>query len=415
MLATLLCAAATLCVAPSPSENAPGEDDRMPRLGTWHGWLDCPGGDLPFGLQLEAVDGGLFANILNGPEIQRVERVEVDGEHIVLHLDPYDATLQAQISADGARLDGQWVRDRGEASPTTLEFHATFGARPRFQLVEMKRVVDFELDGRWKVQFSESAEHAVGIFRTKDVLAQGTFLTTLGDYRFNAGVFDGQVLELSCFDGAHAFLFEAHAQHDGSLKGKFWSRDVWVEDWTAVRDAEVALPDPFGLTRWTGAVPLSELAFPDLEGAPRRLDDPAFAGQARLIVVFGSWCPNCNDETQYLVELHDRYADRGLSILGLAFEFGDDLARQTRTLQRYKAHHGARYPVLIAGTADKAQASAAFPLLDRVRAFPTTIFMDADGAVAAIYTGFSGPATGAEHQRLRDAFEARIERLLRAR
>jgi hypothetical protein len=35
--------------------------------------------------------------------------------------------------------------------------------------------------------------------------------------------------------------------------------------------------------------------------------------------------------------------------------------------------------------------------------------------VAAIYTGFSGPATGAEHQRLRDAFEARIERLLRAR
>ena len=50
----------------------------------------------------------------------------------------------------------------------------------------------------------------------------------------------------------------------------------------------------------------------------------------RLIVIFGTWCPNCYDQTKYLVELDERYGDKGLSILGLAFEFGDDLDRQRR-------------------------------------------------------------------------------------
>ena len=53
-----------------------------------------------------------------------------------------------------------------------------------------------------------------------------------------------------------------------------------------------------------------------------------------------------------------------------------------------------------------------FPLIDRIRAYPTTLFLDAGGRVRAVYTGFSGPATGEAHRRLRQAFEARIELLL---
>jgi len=48
-----------------------------------------------------------------------------------------------------------------------------------------------------------------------------------------------------------------------------------------------------------------------------------------------------------------------------------------------------------------------------VRAYPTTVFLRADGSVRAVHQGFSGPATGAEHQKLRQDFERLIAELLR--
>jgi len=389
--------------------------------GQWRGTLECPGGELPFGLSIEEPrPGELVGWLINGPERHRVPRLEaVEPGGIVpqyrLHLDPYDAYLEFVLVA--GELRGEWVRYRGESSETRLPFRATSGAdAPRFDLGEVDPQAAVSLAGRWRVDFSSSEEDAVGLLEVEDDgTVVGTFLTTLGDYRWLAGATDGRSLRLSVFDGAHAFLFAATAQEDGSLAGDFWSRDSWHETWTAVKDPQAALPDPFGLTTWTGALPLGELAFPDLDGKRRALDEEAFAGKVRLLVLFGSWCPNCYDETRYLVELHRRYGERGLSILGLAFEFGDDLARQTRVLKRYVQHQGVEYPILIAGTSDKAKASEAFPLLDRVRSYPTTVFLDAKGEVLAVHTGFSGPATGDAHRRLRAGFERLIEGALAGR
>jgi thiol-disulfide isomerase/thioredoxin len=385
-------------------------------LGPWRGVLDCPGGELPFGFELaRAADGTLDAVLINGSERRALSRVELSREgdrtRLVIHCDPYDSRLEAKL--DGDRLSGEWIRYRNADSETRLPFHARAGAASRFDQRTPGDTPVAAIAGRWRVNFSSSDDPAVGLFEVQPGgRVEGTFLTTLGDYRTLEGVFDGRLLRLSVFDGAHAFLFKATTQDDGSLAGGFWSRDSWHETWTAVLDPEAKLPDGFGLTRWTGSVPLSQLAFPDLEGRLRALDDEAFAGRARLMVLFGSWCPNCYDETHYLTELHERFGDRGLSILGLAFEFGDDLERQRRVLKRYVEHHGVKYPILIAGTSDKAKASQAFPLLDRVRAYPTTIFMDAKGQVRAVYTGFSGPATGAAHAKLRERFETLVEELL---
>lgn len=382
--------------------------------GTWRGALDCPGGEIPFGLTFEEGEAGPVGWLENGPERLRMPRLEaVQPGGIVpgyrLHLDPYDSFLE--FAHVGDELLGEWVRYQGTARESRLLFQAqpAEGA-PRFALGEPKADAVAGLSGRWSVDFSSSKDNAVGLFQaSKNGAVSGTFLTTLGDYRWLAGATDGKVLKLSVFDGAHAFLFSARVTGGGTLSGDFWSRDSWHETWTAVKDPEAQLPDPFGLTSWTGALPLGELTFPDLSGKPRKLDDPAFGGKVRLLVLFGSWCPNCYDETHYLVELHRRYSGRGLSILGLAFEHGDDLSTQTQRLESYAAHHKVEYPILIAGTSDKARASEAFPLLDQVRSFPTTIFLDSKGEVLAVHTGFSGPATGEAHGRLRQRFEALIE------
>ena len=88
------------------------------------------------------------------------------------------------------------------------------------------------IEGRWSVQFDSDDEPAVAIFRTRpDGAVLGTFLTTTGDYRYLAGGYrDGRLL-LSCFDGAHAFLFDARRLDDGTLSGDFWSRDSWAKSW----------------------------------------------------------------------------------------------------------------------------------------------------------------------------------------
>jgi thiol-disulfide isomerase/thioredoxin len=391
---------------------AEGQDVKSePQTGPWLGWLESPGGDIPFDLALNKIGTRWTATLKNADERISVKRIDWDGSALVLHLAPYDSTMRGRVLDDGKRMAGEWKRYTGKNTWTRMRFGAVAGERPRFR---MKRPEPGspKIDGRWAVQFAQDEHPSVGVFETlDDGTVQGTFLTTLGDYRYNGGFFDGERLFLSTFDGAHAFLFKARIQDDGTLAGDFWSRDAWHDTWTGKRDPEATLPDPLGLTKWVGGVPLKDVFFPDLDGRRRSLADPLFEGRARLFVLFGTWCPNCNDATDYLVELDRKYGDKGLSIIGLAFEFGDDFKRNSDTVRAYAEHHGAQYPMLIAGTSDKAEASEAFPLLDRVRAFPTFIFIDAMGIVRGVYTGFSGPATGRENVRLREQFEGLVEEL----
>lgn len=358
----------------------------------------------------------MAAWLINGEERISVGPAIVRGGYFRLELPPYRSRIIAQLRGNMVEMVGRWERHKGSDWVKETHFHAKQSGQPRFAAPERgpTAATIAALQGRWRVRFEQSSDDAVGLFEVDtNGIAKGTFLTTVGDYRFLAGRVLGRTLHLSCFDGAHAFLFRADLGEDGTLRGDFWSRASWHETWTAKKDPDVELPDAFGLTRWTGsAAALGELSYPDVDGKMRRLDDPEFGGRARLLVVFGTWCPNCTDLTRALLDLHARYSDRGLSILGLAFEFGDEPAARAEAVRTYRAHHGMRWPVLIAGPNDKAKASAAFPLLDRVRSYPTTIFMGASGEVEAVYTGFSGPATGELHRRLLARYEQLITRLL---
>ena len=395
-------AAATLTVAEVSFETNP-----VP--GLWDAAIEGPGGPIDFGLELEAKpDNDFSAWIRNAEERLPVGTFALRGRRLKMELHPYESMILAEVSDDGRSMKGTWVRQRGSAQATRMPFRAALPAPGP----KATNAAATKMGGRWRVDFSSSEEPAVALLEQSGSRVTGTILTTVGDYRFLAGSVEDSTLTLSVFDGAHAFRFQATIQADGSLQGDFWSRDTWHETFTAVLDDKVQMPDPYGLSQWTGDVALGDLAFPDLLRKRRALNDPAFAGRARLIVLFGTWCPNCYDETRYLNELVGRYGDRGLSVLGLAFEFEDSLNDQIAAVQRYANRMQVSYPILIAGPTDKAKASEAFPALDRVRAYPTTLFLNAKGEVQAVHTGFSGPATGQRHVRLREDFENRIERLL---
>lgn len=428
----MLVIALIACLAQAPRVEAPSPS------GAWEAWLESPGGKLHFELLL-SLDGESkpAAHFANEGEIVAVPVVHWSStsRELVLGFEPYESRITATTDDDGHEMSGSWRKRKGAQAWTEMRFGArkpSVTANPAAAEARRARVrasISSAGDphelwmGAWSVRFASDAQASIAVFQhakdgcfletTPDRFA-GTFLTTLGDYRYLSGVIGagGDRISLSCFDGAHAFLFKAKMLEDGSLEGEFWSGDSWHDTWKAVRDDHAALPDPFGLTKTVKGVQLDELSFPDVDGVARKLGDERFAGKARLVQLFGTWCPNCNDETRYLRELDQRYRERGLSIVGLAFELTGDFERDAGQVRKYAAHHDIAYPLLVAGVSDKKKASERFPLLDRVRAYPTTLFVDAAGRVRAVHQGFSGPATGREHQKLREDFERLIETML---
>lgn len=412
----------------SLAQGAGGAPDRAP-IGSWRAWVETPGGSLPF--RLEVARGGgagaLRAWMVNGPERLEIPVVSFADGTLTLKIDYFDSAIEARVVDGGDRLEGSWSKRRGPEEVATLPFGARLGEFPLFEQIKPARGTPWapreQVAGRWRVRFKDDPDGAIGVFEIdEEGGALGTFLTPTGDYRSLAGVFDGTRLRLSCFDGSHAFLFDARVVSAGgpgggggvSLEGDFWSGAHAHDTWTATRDDSATLPDAWGQTApvvMAGAG-LGELEFLDQSGAPRRLDDPAFAGQARIIEVFGSWCPNCFDATHYLKELHQTYGPRGLAILGIAFEVTGDRTRDLAQIRTYVRRTGIEWPVLLGGRANKEEASRALPMIDRLRSYPTFLFVDGSGRVRAVYTGFSGPATGAEHRKLRAGFTRLIEAML---
>ncbi len=406
-------AAAQVADPPLPTTAPPGHNLA---LGPWRAWLECPGGELPFGLEIGQDDRAQWqAFVVNGARQERVPIVNVVGDKLILGFDQYDASIVGTISADGRRIAGEWKILKRKEVYHKLPFHAVAGVAPRFApTADAGTTTEPSVfDGRWQVEFSKGTDAAVGQFAAgPDGRATGTFLTTSGDYRFLEGRVDGPRLRLSTYDGAHAFLFDARLDEQGALRGDFWSGEQYHDTWTARRDAKAQLPDGFRRPAEGCEAQLDRLVFYEYDGTKRALDDPQFAGKAMIVEVFGSWCPNCHDAADFLVELHHRYRGRGLVVVGVAFEITGNFLRDAKQVKRFAAVHGVEFPLLIGGIADRAVVQRSFPWIEPFGGYPTTVFIDGAGRVRALHSGFAGPATGDEHRKLRTRFESMIEELL---
>jgi thiol-disulfide isomerase/thioredoxin len=215
-----------------------------------------------------------------------------------------------------------------------------------------------------------------------------------GDLRFLAGAVRGTRLYLSTFDGQHAVLLEGEVQPDGTMQGNLLteqSRDPFI----ARRAGDVDVPDPLHRVR--------------LKAGKRRLEleplrGPRYAGKAVIVDIFGTWCPTCSDHAPLLVDLYREHGPRGLEILGLACEYTDSREQAARRVREFKEKHGIEWEVLIADSTLEELASEGLAGLSAIEGVPVTVFVKPDGTVHAVYTGFSGPATGAAHREAKAEF-----------
>lgn len=376
--------------------------------GPWRATLASPGGELPFALEIDVARPA--AIVRNGSEAIDVPEVRFENGELVLGFPYYDAEIRARAaSGREGELEGTWTKRSGAGASVELPFRAKHGDAPTFA---PEGDAKLSVAGRWSVRFSSSEQPAVGVFEQTGTRVTGTFLTATGDSRWLAGDCSGGRLRLACFDGAHAFLYQARAKADGTLEGEFYSGPKWKETWTAKRDDAAAEADTWNLAKWDDSIPLPMYVFPDLTGEARSLGEWLSTCKALVVVVFGSWCPNCHDEMRDLAELDRRLRPRGATIVGIAFETGGDFARDAQQVRRAALRHRASYPMLLGGSSKAERMAEALPSLTGLRAFPTTIFFHRDGRARAVHTGYSGPSTGAAHDELLKRFEDVVQELV---
>ena len=136
-----------------------------------------------------------------------------------------------------------------------------------------------------------------------------------------------------------------------------------------------------------------DFSFEDLNGKQTSLANLVQGKKALVIQIFGSWCPNCMDETRFYTDLYKQYQSKGIEFVGVAFERNGTLEEDKETLVSYIDELEIKYPILYGGKASKKLASEKFPVLNKIISFPTTIVVNSDGVVQKIHTGFNGPAT----------------------
>ena len=382
------------------------------KTGIWRGVLtNSTGRELPFNFDVTDVAGKQQLAIHNGAERFKVTEVRQKGDSVFIRMPLFNSEFK--LKKDAGSLKGQWIKHYGDKD-AAMNFHAEPGKAWRFfdKAVQPK----YNVSGRWTAIFGEgnAKDTTVGEFKQVGSKLTGTFLTTTGDYRYLEGTVAGNKLYLSCFDGGHAFLFTADIADSKTLvNGEYDAGYSSVDKWNAYRNANAKLPDAYSLTYLKPGYKKIDFTFPDLAGKKVSLNDPRFNGKVVIVQMLGSWCPNCMDETSYLVNYYKKYHPKGVEIIGLAYERTTDFKKSVPTLTQLKNRFNITYPLLITGyTPGKGDPQKSLPMLADYKGFPTTIIIDKKGDVRKIHTGFSGPGTGKYYEEFTKEFEKLTDDLL---
>lgn len=109
-----------------------------------------------------------------------------------------------------------------------------------------------------------------------------------------------------------------------------------------------------------------------LDGESVTLSD--LRGQAVLINFWATWCPPCRAELPTIQTAYDRHVDQGLVVLAV------DMSESPQTVVAFARRFGLSFPIPL----DRdGQVAAQY----RVRAIPTSFFVDRESVVRSVFTG----------------------------
>jgi len=332
------------------------------------------------------------------------------GGHLILEYDILETTLEVTFLDD--QFAGTYRFNRSNGQPLLIR------AR-RFTPAPVDTSSAPAISGSWEMRRvpqevkTASDNQTWNLFlRQSGAEVSGSILRVDGDTGFLIGRWQNGRLVLSHFAGQGPLLFEAKLNADRTLAISL-NRGA---NYMAVRKSEArakGVPDPPDPTRYTSVKDPTvafRFSFPGLDGKIVSNTDPQFKGKVVLLAIGGSWCPNCQDEASFLVDLYKEFHSQGLEIVGLMFEADAEPALARPRVQTFIRRFGIPYPMLLAGIPD--DINKRIPQLVNFGAYPTSIFLGRDGRVRSVHAGFASQATGQEYVRLKGEVRGLVQRLL---
>jgi thiol-disulfide isomerase/thioredoxin len=415
-------------IAMAQSTNAPDAVD-----GRWDASLISNGIVIPFRLDISGSGQSVRGTFYDGfkPYDATTSGTFQDGK-LVLNVEHYLTTITATLS-DG-QLTGNVVT-QSRSSSTQYGFRAARYVAPAGAAASAPSIA-----GSWEIPLDTPSSKGEKAFRfivqQNGAEVAASILRVDGDTGAYSGTYRDGKWVLSHFDGSRPGVIEVSLTPEGTLEilqGTVPAKKPAAQDGAAKPYAEEpadsrytsklvayrpevarakGLPEPENYETHTTVRDPGEkflFNFPDTNGKLISNDDPRFKGKVVLAIVTGTWCPNCHDEAQYLVELDKKYRDRGLAIVALDFEEPE----QQGSLERERAfvkQYGVKYTYLIAGAPSEMWEKV--PQLVNLNTWPATVFIGRDGRVKGIHSGFASPASGEFNRQLQQEFTAKIEQLL---
>ena len=404
--------------------------------GRWDAQLVRNENVVPFRLDISGSGPTLKGTLYDGfrPYEDTTSASFKDGK-LVLNIEHYLTTITAKL--DHGKLVGNVVAQNRE-NRADYEFVATrhVDAPAPAAAVSVPKI-----DGAWEIPLETPTSKGEKAFRfiveQRGADVAGSILRVDGDTGAFSGTFKEGKWVLSHYDGSRPGVIVVTPTQEGTLeilqridRPQQAAADTSAHDKSYGENApdgryapklvayrsEVArvkgFPEPANyLTHTTVRDPKEQFTFnfPDVTGKLVSSEDPRFKGKVVLAIVTGTWCPNCHDEAQYLVELDKKYRDKGLAIVALDFEEVEQQASLSR-VHAFVKQYGVTYPYLIAGA--PAEMWEKVPQLVNLNTWPATVFVGRDGTVRAVHSGFASPASVQFHAQLRKEFTERIEQLL---
>jgi thiol-disulfide isomerase/thioredoxin len=105
--------------------------------------------------------------------------------------------------------------------------------------------------------------------------------------------------------------------------------------------------------------------------------------------IWGSWCPPCREAIPHLNNLSAAYADRGVEVVGVAFEESPSSEIAVQRLREFMREYDIQFTVLYGGQPSANEVMRIFPDLGTFGGFPTTVVLDRDRRVREATVGFT--------------------------
>ncbi len=384
--------------------------------GLWRGVIQrTDGRTVAFSFKAASINGKLLITIHNADETILVEDISsLPKDSLLITLPFFNASFEVSAIYP-ERLEGYYVKTLN--GKKTKALFTAFWNEPRFTRYQQP---SFNPSGIWDVVLTNNLTNkqtiSVGNFKqSSEGIVTGSFLTPTGDYRFLEGLVSGDTLKLSGFDGERVVYFEGIFKNDSTIDSATLTAGFGGSStWKAKVNPKAVLPDEYAYSKMKPGNTRLDFKYKDTDGQMVSITDEKYKNKVVIIQLFGSWCPNCMDETKFMTQFYKNNKARGLEIIALAYENYEDAKEANIALKKYKKQFGITYPILHTGVgpSDPLKAEKTLPQLDKIAGYPSTIFIDKKGEVRKIHTGFSGPGTGEFYQAYINSFNKLIDELV---